>query len=421
MLSSLVPADRVASYYGSPYRNRIDLIGAYLIQQRYLRGTYLERRGFVLPLHSRAREVETYVAQRMRTCRSGSTARFVRASVRIFLEADEAGWFRRRVGSVPPPMPAWLAATVDQYVAFLRVHRGSAVRTIGKHIWQLRRFAQCVEQVGVTSLVAIVPRHIQQFLIELRAQAPVTRMTYATTLRSFLGWAYAAGLVALDLRPAVTAPRRFKQRGIRDVLSDNDVVRILTATDRSSVTGRRDYAVLILAATYGLRPCDIRQLQLEDMHWREGILSIRQVKTGRLLTFPLLPEVTDAISAYLRDGRPATASRHVFVRHRAPYEPFVASNNLAAIMRRALQRAGLDQRRGRRGLYLFRTRSPTRCSPPGARSRASATCLGMPRRSNHGVRVDQFGSSAACGALRKGGARMTKPRPSFCSDACGSV
>jgi integrase/recombinase XerD len=72
------------------------------------------------------------------------------------------------------------------------------------------------------------------------------------------------------------------------------------------------------------------------------------------LTLPLLPDVADALVAYLRDGRPATALRHVFVRHRAPFEPFVPDNNLATIMRGALQRAGLEARAGRRALYLLR-------------------------------------------------------------------
>ena len=65
------------------------------------------------------------------------------------------------------------------------------------------------------------------------------------------------------------------------------------------------------------------------------MLSITQAKTGRVLTLPLLPDVADALIAYLRHGRPATTSRHVFVRHRAPFEPFVAENNLATIMRQA--------------------------------------------------------------------------------------
>jgi len=389
MLNGFVPAGQVASYQASSYKKRIDLIGAHLIQQRYLRvviaqhvrewlrfTAYLETHGVPLPPDSRTPEVQEYLVQRLQPCQSASRARVVRASVRMFLEADETGWFRRRVGNAFLPVPGWLATIVDQYVTFLKLHRGSAPRTVAKHLWQLRQFAHSVEQAGVFHLAAITPPHIQRFLIDLRPQAAATRMTYATTLRSFLGWVYAAGLVAVDLRPAVMAPRRFKQRGLRDVLPDGDVARILAATDRSSVTGRRDYAVLILAARYGLRPCDIRQVHLEDFHWRDGILSIHQAKTGRLLTLPLLPEVTDAMVVYLRDGRPATASRQVFVRHRAPFEPFVAANNLAAIMRRALQRVGLDQRPGRRGLYLFRHTLANRMLSAGCPIKSIGDVLG---------------------------------------------
>ena len=367
MLTNFVPADRVASYRASPHKSRIDLIGQHLIEQQYLpvviaqhvrewlRFTaYLQRRGLVVPLHSREAAAQGYVVQRLRSFHSASRARFVRASVRIFLEAGKDGRFRRRVGSVPRPVPSWLTNAADRYVTFLRTHRGLAHRTVARHVWQLIRFAECMERAGLSSLEAIVPLHIQGFLIEIRGQAPGTRMTYATTLRSFLGWAYAAGLVPTDLRPAVAAPRRFKQRGVRDVLSESEVARILSAVDRSTAIGRRDYAVLILAACYGLRPCDIRQLQLEALHWRAGILAFEQAKTGRLLTLPLLPDVTAALIAYLRDGRPVTTSRYVFVRHRAPFEPFDATNNLAAIMRTALERVGLGQRSGRRGLYLFR-------------------------------------------------------------------
>lgn len=389
MLSRFFPPDRVASYRASSLKSRIDLIGERLVELRYLPvviaqhlrewlrfATYLEQHAIVRPPHSRAPQIEAYVRPRLQTCRSASRVRFVRASLRIFLDADETGGFRRRVGPVPRPVPSWLAATVLDYVTFLRLHRGSSTRTIAKAAWQLTRFAEALERAGVTCLEAIRPSHIQGFLIELRGQAPATRMTYASTFRNFFGWAYATERARVDLRPAVTAPRRFKQRGIRDVLTEADVTEILALTDRSSVIGRRDYAVLLLAARYGLRPCDIRQLRFEDLHWREGILSIQQVKTGRWLTLPLLPDVTDALVAYLRRGRPATTSRHVFVRHRAPFEPFVAANNLAAIMRRALQRAGLDQRPGRRGLYLFRHTLANRLLTAGCSMKSIGDVMG---------------------------------------------
>src|SRR5665213_1346408 len=122
MMSCFVPADRVASYHASRHKSRIDLIGAHLIQQRYLRvvigqharewlrfATYLDTRGIALPLHNRTGVVEAYILQRSQTCRSASRTRVIRASVRIFLDADQAGRFRRRVGSAPPPMAGWLA------------------------------------------------------------------------------------------------------------------------------------------------------------------------------------------------------------------------------------------------------------------------------------------------------------------------
>ena len=151
-----------------------------------------------------------------------------------------------------------------------------------------------------------------------------------------------------------------RHTGLRDVLSEEELTRVVTAVDRSSAIGRRDYAVLLLAARYGMRPSDIRQLHLDNVQWRAGVIAIRQAKTGGPLVLPLLPDVREALIAYLRNGRPVTQAREVFIRHRAPFEPFVAANSLSAIMRTALGRVGLDQRPGRRGLYLFRHTLATR-------------------------------------------------------------
>ena len=214
------------------------------------------------------------------------------------------------------------------------------------------------------------------FLIKLRTQASGTRVTYVSTLRGFFRWAAMAGLLPRDLSAAVAPPRHFRQRGLRDALSEREVTRLLNGVDRSSVIGRRDYAVLLLAVRYGLRPCDLRQLRLDAVDWREGVLSITQAKTGHVLTLPLLPEVADALLGYLRDGRPATTSRHVFVRHKAPFEPFVATNNLATIMRQALQRVGLDQREGRRGLYLLRHTLASRMLASGSPLKRIGDVLG---------------------------------------------
>lgn len=82
-----------------------------------------------------------------------------------------------------------------------------------------------------------------------------------------------------------------RHTGLRDVPSDDELTRLLAAVDRSSPIGRREYAVLILAPRYGMRPSDIRQLRLDDLQWRDGVLAIRQANTGPPLVLPLLPDV----------------------------------------------------------------------------------------------------------------------------------
>jgi len=279
----------------------------------------------------------------------------VRASVRIFLETDADGAFRRRIGTaVAHAVPGWIESALQAHTTLLLEHRGLAARTVRKRVWQLTLMAEFWDQTGVTMLPELHVSHIQQFFVQVARQKLATRRTYGVTLRSFLRWAYQEGRLPTDLRAAVITGRQMRQAQVREVLTIEDVDRVLAAVDRSRAVGRRDYAVLLLAIRYGMRPSDIRQLRLDDVLWRRGLIAIRQAKTGRPLTLPLLPEIAEALVAYLRDGRPKTTAREMFIRHRAPFVPFVPTNNLTAIVRPIFRRTGLDQRSGGRGWYVFR-------------------------------------------------------------------
>jgi site-specific recombinase XerD len=382
-------ADQVQRYRASPHKPRIDHVAQSLVGLRYVDEvvedhlrewlrftTDFDTRGISLPSRVLAPEVQAYVVRRL-PHGSASRLRFVRASVRIFLETDAQGAFRRRIGTaVARPLKAWIAPAVDAYTTFLHQHRGLADRTVRKRLWQLAQIADFLDQAGVTALPEIEAPQIHQFFTQLQGQKPATRLTYGVTLRSFLRWTYQEGLLPVDLSAAAISARHVRQAHVRDVLGTDDIDRLLAAVDRSGATGRRDYAVLLLAIRYGLRPSDIRQLRLDDIRWRQGLITIQQAKTGQPLTLPLLPDIAAALAAYLRDGRPTTAAREVFVRHRAPFEPFVPTNNLAAIMRTALRRVGLDQRSGRRGLYLFRHTLASRLLAAGCAIKTIGDVLG---------------------------------------------
>jgi site-specific recombinase XerD len=384
MFSNWFSGDSREQYRTSAHKQRIDHVGSSLLELRYagevirqhlhewlLFSLYLEKNVISRLSVADADTLRQYVAQRVRG-RSASRSRFVRASVRIFLEANERGDFRRRGGS-PPSTPTWFDPTLTQYLQFVRAHRGLGKKTERKYTQKLSAFAQYLEGIGIRQLNAIAPQHIREFY---ENEAGMPRRSYGCTLRVFFRWAAAQGWLSSALGDAIPRPRQYRHVALPDVLNQSDVERVLAAVDQSTPLGRRDYAILLLAARYGLRPCDIRQLTLDEIDWRGARIDLRQVKTGRPLALPLLPEVADAVIAYLRDGRPASTSRTLFLRHCAPFEPFASENNLNAIMRKALRCAGLGDRSGRRGLYLFRHTLATQLLASGRPLKTIADVLG---------------------------------------------
>ncbi|HKQ78916.1 MAG TPA: site-specific integrase [Blastocatellia bacterium] len=376
--------DDCGQYQASAYKLTIDHIGSSLVNLRYADEVirqhlhewlrfciHLEVKGISSLPTANSDLVQNYVSERIAGL-SASRARFVRATVRIFLEADEKGEFRRRINS-PPSTPSWFNQILTQYLQFVRVHRGLSEKTERKYRQKLSAFAYFLEGCGIGQLGAITPQHVREFYENAEG---VPRRSYGSTLRAFFNWAAAQGWLSKSLGDTVPRPRQYRHMGLPDVLNHSELERLLNAIDRSTPLGRRDYAILLLAARYGLRPSDIRQLALDDIDWREDRIDLRQVKTGRSLALPLLPEVAQALSAYLSNGRPTSTNRVIFLRHCAPYEPFAKENNLNAIMRKALRLAGLHDRSGRRGLYLLRHSLATQLLASGRPLKTISDLLG---------------------------------------------
>jgi len=246
MFSRYYTRDQAERYRASGHKGRIDHVAGVLVARRYLDvvvadhlcewlrlTTYFDTREMALPSSVHAPEVEQYVAQRPGG-RSAPRLRFVRASARLFLETDAAGYCRRRIGGAPArPMSVWFEPIADAYRMFLGDHRGLASCTVHKRMWHLSQFAAFVDQVGVRALGSLQPGQIQQFLAQFHAQKPATRVTYGVSLRSFLRWAYQADLLPTDLRPAVIGIRHPIERHKRTAWRSGSYARC----GRSASTG----------------------------------------------------------------------------------------------------------------------------------------------------------------------------------------
>jgi site-specific recombinase XerD len=251
---------------------------------------------------------------------------------------------------------ALYAFHVVPYLEFVRRHRGR--RTTHQLENALGRFCLWIESRGVTELCQLTASHLRDFIASLEGFRRATVALHGSALRGFLAYLHLKGVLVSDLAWAVELPRLYSMSQPPKVLAEETVERLLAAVDRSSPLGKRDLAMLLLAARYGLRSSDIRSLRFDDIHWREQRIVLVQSKTQRPLELPLLAEVDHALASYIRDGRPPCPDREVFVRHVVPITRLARRNNLWPVMGRAHRAAGLGKQAG--GLHLLRHSAATR-------------------------------------------------------------
>jgi site-specific recombinase XerD len=170
-------------------------------------------------------------------------------------------------------------------------------------------------------------------------------------LRVFLRWIHQRGTTARSLAGCVPAVAASRLATVPKSLPGEQVESLLQRCDRSTLIGRRDYAILLLLARLGLRAGDVVAMELDDLDWEGGELLVRG-KGGRQDRLPLPRKVGAAVAAYLRHGRPRCSTRRVFVRARAPHRGFCSSVAVSNIVQRGLERAGIEP--PRKGAHTLR-------------------------------------------------------------------
>lgn len=239
----------------------------------------------------------------------------------------------------------------QEFVVYLRKERALAAATIKHYRRSVTLFltdkftGQQVDLGGLCSadIVGFVQRQAATLHI-------VRNKQMATVLRSFLQYARYQNYIKNDLAAAVPTVANWSMTSIPKALPRDQVELVLSKCNHHTAIGRRDYAILLLLARLGLRACEVASLTLEDIDWQAGHISVHGKNSHRRL--PLPTEVGEAIAAYLRDGRPKTNSRAVFIRACAPVGPFKESTTISAAVARALARAGIDT--PRKGAHQLR-------------------------------------------------------------------
>jgi site-specific recombinase XerD len=254
------------------------------------------------------------------------------------------------------PFEAFSQALCDEYAQWLDEQRGLAAATIHGLIGEARRFLVWYGQGRTTdSLWALAIADIDAY-VQTRAALleRVSLKSVTHQLRSVLRFAHATGRTGRDFALSVMSPTLYALESIPSCL-DAEEIRCVAQATRSdhSPKGLRDYAILLLLSTYGLRAGEIARLQLQDIDWRADRIRVLHTKTATRSLLPLLATVGDALLAYLRRGRPVTDACEIFIRTCAPYRGFADGSSLYSVVRGRLDAAGV-QPVGKRGPHAFR-------------------------------------------------------------------
>ena len=241
----------------------------------------------------------------------------------------------------------------NEYEEWLRVERGLAKASIYALMWEGRNFLSWyTARSGTDDLAGLSIQDIDVYF-EIRAAGLRGRSLkdVAERLRSLVRFLHRTGRVSTDLAPRIIGPMLYAYESIPSALNSEQISAVLKTTrkDRSPM-GLRDYAILLLLSTYGLRSGEIKQLRIEDIDWRAETLHIRHSKTRAHSQLPLTADVGEALLNYLRRGRPKTDAREIFIRTRAPYRRL---HNFYSEIRRRLEAAGAKPH-GKCGPHSFR-------------------------------------------------------------------
>jgi site-specific recombinase XerD len=253
-----------------------------------------------------------------------------------------------RLGPVPP-----LEAEQTRYGAYMSEVRGLRRTTISGQLRRLRLFFQFLQlDRKPFSFQNLRLNQVEAYLRKAaRSNCRVSMHRIVCCLRGFLRFKHAEGQLLRPLHRQLAAPRVYQMETLPRAVAWSKIRELLRSIDCSEPSGLRDFTMIYLAAVYGLRQSEVTSVTLDDINWRERTLQILQSKSGQVIHLPLTDEAANVLIRYLRESRPQTKQRHLFLKLLAPSGP-LSPYGFHNALRRCIRLSGLELKPG--GSHMLR-------------------------------------------------------------------
>lgn len=235
-----------------------------------------------------------------------------------------------------------------------QLEKGISEKTVCMKKIILVRFLSYLDMRKLADIKGLTSHDVLSYLHTLKQYRHSTRSRIMFALRDFLMFLHSEGYIRQPLNDLFPTIFTNKLERLPSYYSADEMHAILCQVDRNTEFGRRDYLVLLSAIQLGLRAGDIHQLKLENIKWSRKTVELIQQKTNKPLQLPLTEEFKYALADYMKNSRPKVDNPHIFVRHRAPFEPFAKDNSFYHVINKYMVMANITVDNRKHGLHSMR-------------------------------------------------------------------
>jgi site-specific recombinase XerD len=251
-----------------------------------------------------------------------------------------------------PPESGPIELLLKDFTNYLFEEKGITLSTVRYYTWNVRKFLifkyNKQNRLDFNDLGA---RDIHEFLLDnIKNRNRGYVKLICTSLRAFFRFLLFKGEISRDLSMHVLTVANWRNTSIPYYLKPHEIQMLLESCNLETFIGKRNYAILLLLARFGLRGCEIANLTLDDFDWGNAEMIIHS--KGKKSGFPIHEDIGKAIADYIKDGRPKCSTRRLFIRSYPPYKGFKNSSTVGAIVRSAIRYTGLKPPKA--GCHLLR-------------------------------------------------------------------
>lgn len=257
------------------------------------------------------------------------------------------------------PLPGEFGKHIQTFLEQFKIESRPTGHTMGMYLAALSHFAVRMQQDHIHPN-NLENTSISRFVSSLQN----TQLRVCLPVRRFLRYLFELHLTKTDLSTPLLCIKCYRAEKLPSVYNTEEIRKMDESIEKSSPTGKRNYAIFLLASRLGLRASDIRLLQFQNLDWDQNLINLIQCKTQKKIELPLLSIIGEAIIDYIRNGRPKSDSKRIFLTAQAPYTP-ISIPGLSSIISHIIYKAGIDTKDRHHGSHCLRHSLATRLLEQG--------------------------------------------------------